>query len=78
MVREQFAIDVRGATSQKAETLADAIADDLQALRGALGDDREIKDTSISQSDDYEPNEYGGDNGESVVSILVTVLHSPQ
>jgi hypothetical protein len=80
LVSETFNVQVRGKTSYDAETISDAVIDDLQALQGvSLGSDRKIGSMTIENiNDSFEVDEYGGDAGNAVIEATISVMHVPQ
>lgn len=80
LVSETFNVQVRGKTSYDAETISDAVIDDLQALQGvSLGSDRKIGSMIIENiNDSFEGDEYGGEAGNAVIEATISVMHVPQ
>lgn len=80
LVTEMVNVTVRGKTSFDAETINDAVIDDLQSLQGAsLGASRKIGAIIVEDiSDSFEADEYGGDAGNAVILSNFTIMHVPQ
>lgn len=80
LITENISVEVRGKTSFDAETICDAVLDDIQVLQGvSLGSDRKVGAVIVdSISDSFEADEYGGDAGNAVILADLTVLHVPQ
>lgn len=76
---ETFDITVYGKTSLQAETLGDAITDDLESLTGNLGSSRRVVGVEITdKNDDYSDDDVAMDAGESIVQITTEIQHVPQ
>jgi len=80
LITETFNVQVRGKTSFDAETICDAVIDDLQTLQGvSLGSVRKIGAIIIENiNDSFEVDEFGGDAGNAVIDSTITVMHVPQ
>lgn len=80
LITETFNVQVRGKTSFDAETICDAVIDDLQTLQGvSLGSVRKIGAILIENiNDSFEVDEFGGDAGNAVIDSTITVMHVPQ
>jgi len=80
LITEEINVAVRGKTSFDAETINDAVIDDLQSLQGvSLGSDRKIGAVLIeSIADSFELDEFGGDAGNAVIQSSITIMHTPQ
>lgn len=80
MITEVFTVDTRGKDSMTAESINDAIVDDLQALQGSnLGSSRTVMAVMVEdQSDGHEFDDFGGDAGNAIVTSTFTIIHIPQ
>lgn len=76
---ESFECVSYGTSSLQAETLSDAICDDLETLSGNLGASRKVAGVTIDGKDDnYLPDDILSDAGEAAVLLTFTVQHVPQ
>lgn len=80
LVSEEFGIEVRGKTSQDAQTIQEAVVDNLRSLQGAnLGSSRRVGAVFIEDVfDSFEADDYQGDAGNGMAVISIRVMHTPQ
>lgn len=80
LVTETFVIETRGKNSQTAESINDAIVDDLQALQGTnVGSSRTVMAVNVDdQADGHEFDDFGDDSGNGIVTSTFTIMHVPQ
>lgn len=80
LITEEFTITTRGKDSQTAESISDAIIDDMQSLMGTnVGSTRKVGAVSVGDvSDGFEFDDFGGDAGNGTVTATFSVMHTPQ
>jgi len=80
LITEIFTVETRGKDSQTAESISDAIIDNLQALQGVnLGSSRKVGAVRVTDvSDGYEFDDFGGDSGNGMVTATFSIMHTPQ
>lgn len=80
LVTEEFGIEVRGKTSQNAQTIQEAVVDSLRSLQGSdLGSSRKVGAVFIEDVfDNFEADDYQGDAGNGMSVISISIMHTPQ
>lgn len=79
LIFETFTIYSIATSTNEAESISDAICEDIEALSGNVGASRKVAGTEIlSKSDDFYSDDRSQDVGDYQVTVTALVQHVPQ